>query len=36
MDAVDTLERTAWMYAGLRGREEIAALFEAEKARRNK
>jgi uncharacterized protein len=36
MDVADKLERTAWMYAATRGKEEIAALFEAEKARRKK
>ena len=36
MDVADRLERTAWMYAATRGREEIAALFEAEKDRRKK
>jgi uncharacterized protein len=36
MDVADKLERTAWMYAGTQGKEEIAALFEAEKARRKK
>jgi ankyrin repeat protein len=36
MDVADKLERTAWMYAATRGKEDIAALFEAEKARRKK
>jgi hypothetical protein len=34
MDAADALERTAWMYAATRGKEDIAALFEAEKVKR--
>jgi len=36
MDAADALERTAWMYAATRGKEDIAALFEAEKLKRKK
>jgi hypothetical protein len=34
MDVVDKLERTASMYAGLPGREEMAALFMAAKAKK--
>jgi ankyrin repeat protein len=34
MDVVDRLERTVWMYAGLAGREEIAALLSEAKAKK--
>jgi ankyrin repeat protein len=34
MDVVDRLERTAWMYAGLAGHEEIAKLLNEAKAKK--
>ena len=34
MDAVDTLDRSAWMYASLANREEMAALFKEMKAKK--
>jgi ankyrin repeat protein len=32
MDATDALERSAWMYASMANREEMAALFKEMKA----
>jgi ankyrin repeat protein len=34
LDIVDRLDRTAWMYAGLAGREEIAALLKEAKGKK--
>ena len=34
MDVVDRLDRTAWMYAGLAGHEEMAELMNAAKAKK--
>jgi ankyrin repeat protein len=34
LDVVDRLDRTAWMYASMAGREEILAMLNAAKARK--
>ena len=36
MDVADLLDRTAWMYASMSGREEILALLNEAKAKEKK